>query len=135
MDEAIVATIVDSKWSSQDTDCPGTNSYDGDPKTRWAANGNSEWIVYTFDREYDIASVFFNFYKGTTRKTYFELQASTDGEHYTTIIENGASNGKSDEMVFQLSKPIKAKYIKYIGKGNDASGWNSINEVEFRIVK
>jgi hypothetical protein len=130
-----VATIVNCQWSSQDVDCPGTNSYDGDVTTRWAADGTAEWIVYAFDMEYEIDSVFFNFYKGSTRKTFFELQASNDGINYTTIIANGVSNGISDQMTFQLPKPVKAKFIRFIGKGNDTTNWNSINEVEFRTAK
>lgn len=124
--------IVDATWSSDNGESEnGYKAFDGDAKTRWAAQGVDEWIVFELKEEASIASLYTHFNNGASRVYGYELYASTDGVNFTKILTH-ESSGTSDTETVRLDAPVTAKYIKYVGKGNSANTWNSVQEIEFR---
>ena len=123
--------IIGAKWSSDNgLDQDGYKSYDQDPETRWAAEGVGEWIIYEFKEVSTIESFYTLFFNGTQRIYSFDLLASEDGENFTLFF-SGKTGGKGDEDTFKLDKPVKAKFVKFVGKANSVNNWNSLHEIEF----
>lgn len=129
-----VAKIVRCTSSSVGDDDRGENSYDGDVTTVWATNGMGEPIIYEFEKEETIESVFLMLNKATERVAYFDLEYSSDGVNYTKI-GSYKGNGETETQVFVLPSPVKAKYIKYVANGNNTSEWHAIVEIEFNLKK
>lgn len=129
-----IAKIIGCTSNSVGDNDRGENSYDGDLTTVWATNGIGEAIVYEFDKEYTIESVFLRLNKATERIAYFDLEYSNDGVNFTKI-GSYAANGTTETEVFTLPSSVNAKYIKYIAKGNNTSEWHAIYEIEFNVKK
>lgn len=124
--------IVDCTWSSDNGEFQnGYKAYDGDEETRWAAEGVGEWIIFELKEEADIASYYTQYYNGASRIYSYDLYASTDGENFTLFLST-QTKGEGDKEEIKLEKPVRAKYIKMVGKANTVNGWNSLHEIEFR---
>ena len=124
--------IIDCEWSSDNGEFQnGYKAYDGDAETRWAAEGVGEWIIFELKEEADIASYYTQFYNGASRVYSYDLYASTDGVNYTLFLST-QTKGEGDVEEIKLDKPVRAKYIKMVGKANTVNGWNSLHEIEFR---
>jgi len=126
------AKIDGCKYSSYYNDEIGEYSYDDDVNTLWSTEGKGEWIAYEFDEEYTVTSAYLVLNKASERVNYFELHASADGKTYE-LIGKFTSDGKSDGELFKFDKPVKAKYIKFVGQGNSVHDWCAIKEIEFRL--
>ena len=109
----------------------GENTIDGDLTSRWSADGSGQWLLFDFGKEVEVGRIAAAFYSGQTRKTFFEIQVSDDGEYFTTVLDT-ESSGNSEEMEdFPLKEKVKTRYIRILGKGNSSNNWNSISEVGF----
>lgn len=111
------------------------NIVDGDYDTRWSASGEGQWMVADLGAKEKIDAVSIAFYNGHTRKAIFKLEVSTNGVHWKTVIDKddlGNSSGDSTVFeLFELSKKVNARYVRYMGYGNSDNAWNSITE--FRV--
>jgi len=71
-------------------------------------------------------------YSGNTRSSAFDLQVSTDNATWTNVITNAHSNGTSTaEETFDFADRT-ARYVRYLGHGNDdpaKATWNSVAEI------
>ena len=124
--------IIDATWSSDNGESEnGYKAFDGNPNTRWAAEGVDEWIIFELAEEAQIVSFYTHFNNGASRVYGYELYASTDGVNFTKFLTHETS-GSSDTETVTLDAPVTAKYIKYVGKGNTTNLWNSLQEIEFR---
>lgn len=129
------AEIVNCTWSdffteSSGIQSTGEKSYDGNPDTMWAVEGDSQWVAYEFKEPSRISSVYVLLNKATERQAYFDFQVSDDGVNYRTI-QSCTSDGKSEGEIFQLQQPVTTKYFRYFAKGNSVSKWNGLREIEF----
>ena len=59
----------------------------------------------------------------------FDVLASVDGEEWSTIYENGLTSGTTVRPETFLVEQTTARYIRILGKGNNANPWNSFTEV------
>lgn len=104
------------------------NTIDGNYNTRWSVQGNSE-IIYDLGVEHKVDYITLAYYAGDTRKSYFTLYTSVDGEKW---IKNGdgetTGTSLNDEKFGVGAK--KARYIKVevTGTSESRKGWNSITE-------
>ncbi|NOU66041.1 hypothetical protein GC096_18555 [Paenibacillus sp. LMG 31461] len=128
-----VAQIISSKASKVFEETYPYLSYDGNPDTLWSAEGTAEWISYEFRKPQTIASVYMHFNKATARRSYFDIQSSTDGINYSTLF-SGEGDGLSEGQEYFLEVPATAQYFRILCKGNSASSWNAIKEIEFRLA-
>ncbi|MFB6319419.1 glycoside hydrolase family 88 protein [Saccharicrinis sp. FJH54] len=107
------------------------NTLDFNFSTRWSSEGIDEWIIYDLGEQRLVESLDIAFYNGNTRKAFFAIEVSDDGENFTEVF-NGESNGVTPENEFENFDfdDVKARYVKYHGFGNSSSFWNSVTEVK-----
>ncbi len=97
---------------------------DENPRTFWVAkeNKSAEWVSIDLEKIYDVKAVQINFtdyksdlFDNDTNKVYtqYKFYSSIDGENWTAIVD--LSNKKQDRPngYFEMSSPVKARYIKY----------------------
>ena len=66
---------------------------DFDPDSRWSSEGAGKQITLDLGAAQALRAVGLAFYKGDERRTGFDLEASEDGESWTSLIEGGQSGG------------------------------------------
>jgi hypothetical protein len=118
-----------SSYEAGSTNSPD-KTLDEDSTTRWAAKGEGESIVYDFGRIIDFCNIDIEFYNGISRYNYFDIEVSRDGKTYAKVFQN-KSNSKLTDSFDPFSLSRSARYVKIIGRGNETSTWNSIEEVKF----
>jgi hypothetical protein len=121
--------------SSHDGNIP-ENTIDGNMSTRWSAQslGNlgsrtPEWIQFDLGAINKVSYIKLAYASGNVRKSYFDLEVSTDGVNWTEAAQGIETSGATLEFETYELHQLNAKYVKLIGYGNTSSGWNSINEV------
>ncbi len=123
--------IVACEWSSDNGESQnGYKAYDQDEATRWAAEGVGEWIIFELVDEVEIASYYTHFLN-PDRIYWYDLYASVDGVNYELILST-QTKGEGEKEERTLETPVRAKYIKMVGKANSQNAWNSLHEIEFR---
>ena len=102
------------------------NTIDNNLNTSWSADGNGQFISYTFDKGYNVSKIGIAFYKGNVRENFFEI----NGQQFN-------SSGKTTELEnFTLKAPlINTKSLQIIGHGNSGGGeskptYNAFTEVK-----
>ncbi|MUG43511.1 discoidin domain-containing protein [Paenibacillus woosongensis] len=127
--EGKLAEIAAVTASADDGNVPA-NAVDRDPDSRWSAEGSGQYLLLELDREQWVDQVSILFYNGNQRVNYFDLEVSGDGIHYEKVLERAASHKYHPNRIetFEFA-PVKAKFIKYAGEGNELNGWNSILEI------
>ena len=110
------------------------NAIDGDGDTIWAANGIGRYIDIEFDKPTTINRVDILFNPNGGRTAKFDIYISDDGETYTMLFSD-TSDGSLEEVAWEyydLAKPVKTKYVRYMANGSNISNWNAIKEIRFR---
>ncbi|MCI3921008.1 right-handed parallel beta-helix repeat-containing protein [Paenibacillus sp. TRM 82003] len=126
--------------SSADDGNIAPNTVDNNRYTRWSAQNTDEMDQYiTFDlgASLPIGYLGIAFYNGDTRKSLFDLLASSDGATWTTVATGLESSGATASIEpFDLhGKTLTARYLRYVGHGNSSDNvnsraWNSITEFQ-----
>ena len=110
------------------------NTVDNSLLTRWSANGDGAWIQYNLGSIRTVGHVGIAVYSGNGRRNRFDVQLSTNGTTWTTVLAGAQSNGTTTaEQVHDLPD-TPAQYVRYVGHGatlnsGTASTWNSLTEV------
>ena len=107
---------------------PPPHMLDNDFNTRWSAE-NTQWAVFDLGESKTVSGFGIAIYSGLARAQIMELYVSEDGVNYTNILK-GRSSKLTAEMEYIEFNPVKARYVKLIGHGNSANGWNSITEIK-----
>lgn len=103
--------------------------FDKDLTTRWSVNGDGEWAMLDYGSVQEFTAIAAAFHKGNERQTKFDIQVSEDGKTWKTVLENQESSGKIIGLERFEFAPVKARYIKYVGHGNNDNGWTSVTEL------
>lgn len=115
--------------SSHDGNVP-SQLFDQDITTRWSANGDGEWAMLDYGAVYEFDAIQAAFSQGNERRTQFDIQFSTDGKDWVTVIEGAQSSGRALGLErFQFSPAVQARYVRYVGRGNSKNQWNSVTEL------
>lgn len=114
--------------SANDGNLP-VNTVDGSTGTRWAAQGDGQWIRYDLQAEKTVSRVRIAWYKGDARKEKFDIQVSRDGSAYSTVW-SGQSSGLTSALETFDFGGVSARYVRIVGHGNTSNTWNSITETE-----
>ncbi|MDR9855477.1 chondroitinase-B domain-containing protein [Paenibacillus sp. VCA1] len=109
-------------------------------QSRWSASGQGEWLQFDLGKAQEVTYVKIAFLNARERLSNFEMKASDspDFSSGTTVFQKQFSRQLQAEdsilQTYMLEHPVKARYLRLIGYGNNASGssgqWNSIMEVE-----
>lgn len=136
---------------------PGTNYVPGNvldgvwgedaesQQSRWSASGQGQWLQFDLGTEQTVTYVNIAFLNARERLSSFEISAShtEDFQSSTVVFERQFSRQLQPEdsllQTYVLQSPVKARYLRLIGYGNNAGGssgnWNSIMEVELYAGK
>jgi endoglucanase len=117
--------------SANDGNVPA-NVQDNDYNTRWSAEGDGQWIQFCLNTATTVSRVDIAFYSGNVRRTFFDIQTSTDGSSWSPAATGLQSSGTSNALESFTFSARSAKYVRIVGHGNSASAWSSLTEV--RIV-
>ncbi len=120
---------VEITSSSHDGNGPD-RLFDNDLNTRWSSNGVGEWAMYDYGSVQTFDAVRLAFHNGEQRQSMFDIQVSTDGVEWQTVLEGAASSGRVKGYERFAIDPIDARYVRYMGQGNSSSSWNSVTEFQ-----
>ena len=119
--------------AAQASDAQGAHaparSIDGDMATRWAAQGDGQWIAYDLSAAAMVSEVAIAWFQGDSRRTFFAIETSIDGDDWTEVFRGGSSGATSDFETYTFAAAA-ARYLRIVGDGNAADAWISIHEVE-----
>lgn len=115
--------------STDDGNVP-VNTMDGDPATRWSAEGDGQWIAYDLGADGPVDTIKIAWSSGDTRVARFDVEVAAAGETTWRPVYGGSSSGTSAAFETYNLEPANARYLRIVGHGNSANGWNSITEVE-----
>ncbi len=121
-------SIVGVSASSNDGNVPA-NTIDNDLATRWSAEGDGQWIEFDLGSVKTINKVLIAFYRGDIRTTQFDIQLSGDRSSWETVYSGTSSGSTLEQESFSIQES-QARYVRLVGHGNSANGWNSITEVD-----
>jgi hypothetical protein len=109
--------------SVQESGKEASKAADGDFATRWSANGDGQWIEFTFNDAYPITKVGLTGY--LYDKAYmFEI----NGKQFI----NQANRPPDSLIEYDLSDlNLKSNKVRIIGHGNSGSDYNSYREIQF----
>lgn len=123
-----ILTPVEITASSHDGNVPRL-LFDQDITSRWSANGVGEWAMYDYGSVHEFDAITASFSQGNKRVTTFDILVSEDGNNWTTVLDKQQSSGKMIGLERFEFKPVKARYVKYVGHGNTKNSWNSVTEL------
>lgn len=128
VEKANVSRITASDEQVDDTNKNyAVNVNDGDMGTRWSADGE-QWIMLELEKTIEVAYVSIAYYSGEVRKSYFDIEVSTDQKEWKRVY-GGETSGTTSEYETYPLEPTSAKYIRINGHGNSSGSWNSISEI------
>jgi hypothetical protein len=120
---------VHSVSSEPEVENGSENVLDGSILTRWASQGDNEWIILDFGEERDINTVAMSWYNGNQRISYFDIDTSLDCENWTQVFK-GESSGNSNNSEFFGFDETKARYVRINCHGTSTGNWNSITTLD-----
>lgn len=120
---------ISATASTDDGNGP-VNVLDGNPDTRWSANGDSEWLQLDLGSSQQLLGINIAFFRGDQRTSTFDIQTSSDGSSWNTVLSGITSSGNTLELeAFNFNALVNARYIRYVGHGNSINSWNSLTQV------
>ena len=114
--------------STDDGNVPA-NAVDNDAATRWSASGDGQWLRFDLGMPRTLAYVTIRFYSGNSRSARFDLQGSNDGATWTNVLTGATSTGTTTQEEAFDFPDTSARYVRYLGHGNNVNAWNSLIEV------
>lgn len=106
----------------------GRHTIDGDPGTRWSAQGDGVAITYQLETCQVVTAVRVAFWQGNKRQSDFEIHELVGVAWETGFT--GMSSGKTNELeAFDIPDQMTC-FVRIVGYGNTKNNWTSILEVE-----
>lgn len=136
--ELVTVPVTEATASNAEDDHVASNTIDGDPDTRWSAEGRAEgdgnvgpWLIWRLDGSYELHEVELAFYEGDNENpTSFHLEVSEDGLDWERVVSATASGSTVDPEPFPF-EPNAATHVRYVGEGRETTEWNSITSARF----
>ncbi len=129
-DPAISVTAIGNQFGNTPQ-----NTIDNSLSTRWSQPGIRQWIQYDLGRLVTVWAIDMAFFLGNQRNSYFNIQTSTDGGLFETVLTGGVSSGIATGLERYQFNPKQARYVRIVCNGNSTGGdnWNSLTEVRIRF--
>jgi hypothetical protein len=106
------------------------NTVDGSLATRWAGNGDGVWIRYDLGASKTVSSVKLGWFSGTARVYTFDVQLSTDGTTWTTVLNHQTSSGTTTALETYDFADAAARYVRVVGHQNTVDTYTNVTEAE-----
>ena len=127
------AEIIKISASSAQAGNPAAAALDDLPGTRWAAEGDGEWIATGFNAPVKIDSVSIGFHNGN-RQYSFDIEVTNDGDSWENL-GSFTSAGKSNNPETFRFKASSASQLRVISKGSNANKWINIHTLRIPGTK
>jgi quinoprotein glucose dehydrogenase len=120
--------IVTVSASSTQSGHSPANVLDGNPKTKWAANGKGEWLQLEFNKDREVSKVGIGFIAGE-RNYDFELKGSLTGKGWKSLgkFKSPGKGSRVDDYDFEKSK---MRFLRIDVFGNNENNWANIHSVQ-----
>lgn len=105
-----------------------TNAFDGDFSTRWAAEGDGQWLQADLGESKRIDKFGVTFMSQTARDAKYDLLVSDDAQNWTTVFSGQSERIEGYQMI-ELSESINARYVRLVAHKNTVNDWNSVTEL------
>lgn len=102
---------------------------DRNMKTNWTSKGDGEWVQLDFKKSYNFSKIEIAWLYGTGRNYKFELLYSNDGTNWEKAYEGESSGAGEDYELYDFGKTINARFLKFVGHGNNKNLYNNILEI------
>lgn len=120
--------IVATTASATQVPNVAANTLDNNLSTRWAAQGDGEWIEYDLGSIKTVSRTRIAWYSGDTRTSNFEIQVSSDGTIWANVYSATSSGTTLQPEEYDFAD-IAGRYVRIVGRGNSDNDWNSITEI------
>lgn len=110
------------------------NVVDGNIGTKWAVRDNLEtkelgYGIFDLGKVMTLDKFYIAFSSSNTRIYDYDVLVSEDGVNFTTVIENASTKNFLGEFEGHDLKGVSARYVKYVGRGNNENAWNNPSEI------
>jgi glucose/arabinose dehydrogenase/phosphatidylethanolamine-binding protein (PEBP) family uncharacterized protein len=113
--------------STNDGNVPA-NAGDNNLATRWSGSGDGAWLQVDLGGSHVVSSVSTAAYNGNGRQNIFDIQLSTDGSSWTTVLTGARTSGTTtNEESFDIPDTA-ARYVRYLGHMSTVGTFNSVTE-------
>ena len=119
--------------STNDGNTPA-RAVDNNLGTRWSGNGNGAWIQVDLGSAKAVGRIGVAVHEGNARRNRFDLQYATTSGMWNPIVgftDIQSSGTTTAEENYDFA-PVNARWIRYVGHGNNVaakSSWNSVSEI------
>jgi hypothetical protein len=131
--ELAVAKITSIKASDYQVPDYPNNVVDGNLATKWAVNGDNQWLFLKLFEPFKISHFELAFLQGQKSASYFDIYVSKDNLIWEPILTKAAScnfSGDRQEFDFPASKNnTEFAYIKFVGHGKLISLFSLTNDI------
>lgn len=121
-------TSVTASASASSADTPPSAAIDGNLRTAWSGVGLGTSLTLDLGSARQVKQLRIAFQSGGERVYNFEIQASNDGQSYTSagwFQSTGTSEGFE---TFEVTAP--GRYLRIVGSGNSVDRNNAYREVQ-----
>lgn len=108
---------------------PAASVVDASMGSRWSAEGDGVALTLDLGTRRTVGAFATAYFNGFARTSTFDLQTSTDGQRWTTVLDRVTTSGTTDDLEVFGFAPRSARYLRLVGHGNSASAFTSILEV------
>ncbi len=132
--QRVLVAISEASASSDDGNV-AANAIDGDPNTRWSAQGEAQWIRFDLGKTAQVKEVDLAWHNALERMQTYQVDVSNDGTNYVVVANRRTSNLEAtiEKLDFDV---VEARFVRVMGWGNSENMWNSLSEAAvFEYVK
>lgn len=104
-----------------------------DDTSRWSCEGRNCIATFDLGAIQQVGEVHVRFFKGSERTESFEISLSTDGQNWLGKLTGEQQNQAA--VVLGITPFFNARYVRFVGQGNNKNDWNSIEYVEIKGKK
>ena len=100
-------------------------------ESRWSSNGVGKAITFDLGSTATVKELAIQWYKGSARSSYFDIDTSVDNSNWNSVLTGGISSGADSSYETIDVTDSEARYVRVTGSGNSAgSTWNSMIEAQ-----
>jgi len=112
------------------------NAFDGNPETRWCANGSGfpQYLQAKFDALRRVTRVEIAWERPAARYTC-RIEGGSDGVHWRTLLDRSAGGGIGDGELVVPASAAAVRYVRVVVLGASGGSWASIRELKIHYLK
>ena len=131
--DLLCAEVVEVTASGFQPGNEPAHAIDGNPNSRWSAEGKGQWLQLKLDKETVFTAFEAGFARGT-RRYEFSIHTSQDGKKWKESY-SGKSAGKGDQVNKFESPATSARFIRFVSQGNNENMWVNLHAFKIQGVK